>query len=105
MLALRLAIFSLCLALTGLQAQLNTADIIGTVTDASGAVLAGVSITAENLETKATRQTQSDGTGNYLVPLLPIGRYTVRAESKGFRTWNVAAGSGTWVPSSPLVPR
>jgi hypothetical protein len=89
MLTIRSVILVLCLAVAGLQAQLNTADIVGTITDASGAVLADVVVTAENLVTRATRQTKSDSTGNYLLPLLPIGRYTVRAEMSGFRTWSV----------------
>jgi hypothetical protein len=69
--------------------QVNTADVVGTVTDESGAVLPGVTITVENLATKVVRTTLSDTTGNYLMALLPVGRYTLRVEQTGFRGWSV----------------
>jgi len=76
----------LCLPL---RAQVTTADILGAVTDASGAVLPGVRVTAENLDTSATRSAVSDSTGNYLIPLLPPGPYSVKAEMQGFKTFTV----------------
>lgn len=78
-------------------AQVNTADIVGTVTDPTGAVVVGARITVTNLATQAVRTTETDSTGNYLVPLLPAGRYSVRAEMRGFKaavTPEVALAAG-----------
>lgn len=84
-----LAVAVFALLLLPASAQVNTADILGTVTDASGAVLPGAKITVENLDTNLTRSTTSDSSGSFLVTLLPVGRYRVRAELAGFRTFNV----------------
>jgi len=72
-----------------LRAQVTTADIVGTVSDSSGAVLPGAKITVENKDTAAVRTTLSESNGNYVVTLLPIGRYSVKAELTGFKAWNV----------------
>ena len=68
----------------------GTADIVGRVTDTSGAVLPAVTVTAENIATKNVRTTISGDTGDYVFTLLPIGTYTVRIELQGFQTVNVA---------------
>jgi hypothetical protein len=65
--------------------QGSTGDIVGTVKDASGAVLPGTAITIKHLETGLTRAAQSDGSGNFTVPSLPVGEYEVTAEKMGFR--------------------
>jgi hypothetical protein len=71
-------------------AQSTTADIIGTATDASGAVLPGVQITIRNLATGAEYPVVTDGnTGQYIVTLLPIGRYSIRAVGEGFKTLTI----------------
>lgn len=69
--------------------QLNTADIVGTVMDSSGAVLPNAKITAENVATKSVRMAAADSGGNFLFTLLPVGRYTVTAELAGFKTSTV----------------
>ena len=71
------------------RAQVSTADILGTALDSSGRVLVGVKVTVTNLSTGFTRTTTSNESGNFLVSLLPIGRYIVRAESAGFKAFNV----------------
>jgi len=73
-----------------LYAQRTTADMLGTVTDASGAVLPGVKITVQNLDTAADYTATSDNAGNYLITLLPVGRYSIQVGASGFRTWTVA---------------
>jgi hypothetical protein len=60
--------------------------ISGTAVDTSGAVLPGVKVAVQNLETGAIRGTVSDGLGRYSVLSLPIGRYEVKAQKEGFRT-------------------
>jgi hypothetical protein len=93
----RAALGVMCLLLaSAAQAQVTTADILGRVTDSSGAVLPGVGITAVNTATRDTRTQVSNETGDYVFNLLPIGRYTVTIELQGFQTQttNVAVASG-----------
>src|SRR5262245_29412764 len=79
---------ALCLALGPVpaRAQVTTADIVGRVTDASGGVLPGATITIENVATHDVRSAPSNETGDYLFNLLPIGSYTVKVELQGFNT-------------------
>ena len=65
--------------------QVTTADIVGRVTDASGAVLPGATVTIENTATGAVRSQPTGETGDYVFNLLPIGTYTVRIELSGFQ--------------------
>src|SRR2546422_142473 len=81
-----LLVLSVCVA-----AQVTTADVVGRVTDSSGAVLPGVTIVIENLGTGATRSSVSSDTGDYVFNLLPSGRYGVRFELPGFKTFSVAS--------------
>jgi hypothetical protein len=81
-----------CLALT--LALIPTAalaqgsvTIFGTVSDASGSVVPGATITATNAQTALERVTASDGNGTYAISQLPVGIYTVKAELTGFKTF------------------
>lgn len=67
-------------------AQLSTATILGTITDASGGVLPGTTVTARNLQTGQERTTVTGGDGSYRLTALPVGGYEVRAELQGFNT-------------------
>jgi hypothetical protein len=69
-----------------LYAQTMAATIQGTVTDATGAVVPGASITATNLETGLQRSTTSSGAGLYSMPNLPPGRYRVQMSAPGFQS-------------------
>ncbi|MDQ2901122.1 MAG: carboxypeptidase-like regulatory domain-containing protein, partial [Acidobacteriota bacterium] len=69
-----------------LLAQDSTARLLGTVTDPSGAVIPGASVLAHNLATGLERKAVSNEAGDYSIPLLPIGQYTVNAEANGFKT-------------------
>jgi hypothetical protein len=60
--------------------------LAGTVTDATGAPLPGVTVTAEQTPTGLSRSTQSDNEGRYLFPNLPPSLYRLRATRDGFRT-------------------
>src|SRR5882724_7219172 len=64
--------------------SLTTGAISGTVVDQSGAVMASVMVTAKNVDTGATRETTTAGSGNFLLGQLDPGRYEVTAESAGF---------------------
>ncbi len=70
-----------------LLAQQNAANILGTVTDPSGAAIAGVKLTALEEATGFSRAAQSDADGSFVLPLLPIGRYRLTAEATGFKTF------------------
>ena len=81
-----IALASLGLAASGAYAQSATGQITGTVKDPSGAVIARVKVTVANSQTGLRRQALSSDEGNYVVPLLPVGSYSVTAEQAGFRT-------------------
>ena len=66
-------------------AQTTTGEIRGTVRDSSGGVLPGVTVTVVNTQTGLKRTEVTDTSGAYVVPNLPLGRYTVSAEIEGFR--------------------
>ena len=68
------------------SAQDTTATLLGTLSDSSGAVLPGVTISVNNVDTTQTRTVTSDDAGRYRVPLLPPGRYEVTAQLSGFQT-------------------
>src|SRR5262249_30785682 len=65
----------------------GTADVVGRLTDTSGAVLPGATVTAENVGTNNVRTTITSETGDYAFNLLPIGTYAVKIELPGFRTY------------------
>lgn len=64
----------------------TTATIIGTVQDASGAVIAEANITATNTATGLESVSRTDGKGAYIFTALPVGSYRVRTEKAGFKT-------------------
>ncbi len=66
------------------QARLTGADLVGVVTDQSGGVLPGATVTVANVETNVSRTVTTDGSGRYVVPALPPGTYTMRVELAGF---------------------
>jgi hypothetical protein len=69
-----------------LFAQYETATVLGTVTDPTGAVVNGARITLENTETGVRQTSSTDESGNYLFLNLRIGTYKVSAELSGFKT-------------------
>ncbi|HEX7795938.1 MAG TPA: carboxypeptidase regulatory-like domain-containing protein, partial [Vicinamibacterales bacterium] len=79
-----LGLVALSLLPAAAAAQVTTADIIGRVTDASGGVLPGATVTIENVGTRDVRTASTNATGDYVFNLLPIGTYTVKIELQGF---------------------
>jgi len=69
------------------QAQGSTADVLGTVTDPSGAVIPNAKITALNTGTGITRTVQSGNGGEYVITALQIGTYKVTVEAAGFKSF------------------
>src|ERR1700736_3463426 len=63
----------------------TSAGVKGVVTDSSGALVPAAEIVVTNLDTGARRQTLTNETGGYDVPLLQPGRYTIAAHKPGFK--------------------
>ena len=83
-------------------AQLATAQMNGRVTDESGAVLPGVTITATQIDTGATRTVVTDASGAYALPNLPTGPYRLEAMLSGFRTY-AQTGIVLQVAGAPVI--
>jgi len=66
-------------------AQTSTATILGVVKDATGALIPGVSITIKHTDTGQTRTAISSETGDYNVPLLPVGEYEITTTMPSFK--------------------
>ncbi len=81
-----LVALGLILAARPAGAQTFRGTIVGTVLDQSQAAVPGAKITAKNAATGLTRATVSDGSGDYRIPELPIGDYTLTVEKEGFQT-------------------
>lgn len=73
------------LAIAGLQAQ-TLGEITGQVSDTTGAMIAGATVTVTNEDTNAVRTVVTNTSGAYGAPSLNPGKYTVKAESAGFQT-------------------
>jgi len=63
----------------------DTATIVGTVTDSTGAVVPGAKVTVANPDRGFTREVASDSAGAYNAARIPIGNYVVTAEMTGFQ--------------------
>src|SRR3954469_15029382 len=74
------------LAFSGLSLAQGLGSIVGTVTDPSGAVLAGAKVTAVEIGTGLVRTTTADTQGYYVLNSLKPAQYAVSIESAGFRT-------------------
>jgi hypothetical protein len=84
--SISLAVSLLLIGLSLSTAQTITGTISGDVTDASGAVVAGATITVQNLGTNQKRTATTSKSGNFDVPDLAIGKYKVTASAEGFKT-------------------
>src|SRR6202051_5107710 len=74
----------LLLLVVGLDAQTTTGEITGTVTDSTGAVVPGATVTVTNLTTNTRRSVQTNAAGVYSLPALPPGTYSLRTEMQAF---------------------
>ncbi len=77
---------ALALAITPAMHAQATGSFSGTVADKSGASIPGATVTATSQTTGLARETRTDNAGHYLIPLLPVGIYTVRIDSSGFQS-------------------
>ena len=87
----RAAVWALVLLVasaTSAFAQLDRGTISGTIKDAQGGVVPGVTVTATITQTQQTRSTVTDGSGFYHVSEPQPGRYDIVAELQGFKKVN-----------------
>lgn len=68
-------LLSLCLLLPEVAVAQSSAAIVGTVRDASGAVVAGATVTVTNVGTGLSQTRSTSGDGAFSFPLLPVGEY------------------------------
>ena len=81
-----LALFLLMIASVGASAQIDRAELEGTVNDASGAVIRGARVQVLATDTGISQEQQTNSNGYYRFPGLAVGRYTVTVTSTGFKT-------------------
>ena len=81
-LVVAVVVFAGCLASIA-----QTGSIAGTVFDASGAVIQGAQVTIRNTATNESRQTETNATGTYTLPNLPVGPYEIAVKKEGFKAF------------------
>lgn len=82
-----LAVACIVLCASPLFAQVSTGQISGRVTDSTGAVLPGVTVTATQIDTGLVRTAVTNDVGVYVLPNLPVGPYRLEAALQGFTTF------------------
>jgi hypothetical protein len=75
----------LCLSVVPAWAQISTGTFVG-VEDSSGAVIPNAQVTLKQTATGETRQTVTTGSGEFNVPFLQVGPYSITAAASGFKT-------------------
>ncbi|MEZ5361097.1 MAG: TonB-dependent receptor [Bryobacterales bacterium] len=80
-----LALLAHALSALALFGQGGTAQLVGRVTDPSGAVIPGASVTLTNVGSGVAQTAQTGPQGYYRFPLLPPGNYEIAVQSEGFR--------------------
>jgi hypothetical protein len=81
--------FAMLMCTTIALAQTVTGSVTGTVTDPSDAVISDANVVAHNLDTGVSSPTRTNASGFYRIDQLPIGRYTLTIDAKGFGTETV----------------
>lgn len=95
-------ILMVLLLATCLEAQLSTSSQLnGTVTDASGALVAGATVTALNTATQVKSTAQSNQDGTFVITGLPPGDYTVTITKQGFQSYQES--QITLHPATPVA--
>src|ERR1044072_7082298 len=74
------------LFISGTALAQSTATLQGTITDSKNSVVPGATVVVRNKATASERTTQTDTDGNYQLPALPVGTYSVEVRAQGFKT-------------------
>jgi len=83
---LRFSLLCITFALSAFG-QSSTGTIVGTVSDSTGAVVAGSVVTATNTSTSSKREVTTNEQGEYTVSQLPVGSYQITVSAQGFKTF------------------
>ena len=86
---MRTLIVLLLVANLPLLSQQSTARLLGTVVDPTSAAIAGATVTVTNIDTSQFRSAQTSALGEYSIPLLAIGEYTMLIAAPGFSNRNL----------------
>jgi hypothetical protein len=78
--------FAFALSLSPALYGQTTGSFSGNVLDQSGSSIPGATVTATSQGTGVARESKTDEAGHYLIPLLPVGIYTLHVEFAGFQT-------------------
>src|SRR5438552_9046 len=70
-----------------LLAQTPSATVVGRVTDPSGGVVPGITVTVTNVDRNVSQQATSNELGDFTIPYLQPGRYTLETKGDGFRSY------------------
>ncbi len=84
--SLQAVLYTICCASVSFAQLANTTSLIGSVTDSAGASVAGVAISAVNVDTNDTYKVATNAEGNYTIEFLKIGKYRISAQQPGFQT-------------------
>jgi len=84
-----LFVFAVLLGGSPARAQMNSAELSGSVQDASGSVLPGATVVAQHAETGQIFRAITNGSGEYLFAQLPVGNYSVSASAGDFKQSNL----------------
>lgn len=95
----------LLVASAPLMAQGVSTQLVGRVMGPDGSGIAGASVVIRNTETGFVRTVQSDETGRYVAPLLPVGPYSVTVSKAGFQTASNIRVTLSLGEAAPLVIR
>ena len=82
----RVTLVALCLSCVPAIAQEVSAGITGRVTDPSNAAIVAATVTATDVNRGTTWPTETNETGIYAFPRIPVGTYELKVEAKGFKT-------------------
>src|SRR5271168_1479498 len=71
-----------------MEAQAPTAQIVGRITEKTGAAVPNAAIDVENTGTGLKRHATGSAVGDYVIPSLPVGTYTVKVVVQGFKAFS-----------------
>ena len=92
-----LGVIALCLLLlpAAVTAQSISGELVGTIYDATGAIVAGASVVATHSSTGVQSSTVSSSTGQYRIGNLPVGSYSLKVTAKGFSVSEIRSSART----------
>src|SRR3981189_2771869 len=85
-----IALLLLIAHIVPIPGQVNTATLVGTVKDATGAAVPNAPVTVKSIETSQERTVPTDASGNYTITNLQVGHYTVAVSVSGFKTTTIS---------------